>query len=403
MAVTRASLAVSLRVAATATDTIADGIGANLDRVLASAQALVAGYLGPDTTCPEAIQDEAVVRIASRLYDQSGHESRGGNVVVQSGAVMLLAPYKARRVAVGDGTATVGNGGVDGLDTSAVLELLSTALVQGSNIHIVRQDDTFIISASGNISSNDSVARAAATNAQAAANAAQNEVDALETVVANLPARRTDQEIDARAAALLAALSGGRVFIRVTAMNVAMDVPAGAKANDVVLELVSGTLSSRPRTQHQCIGSDRHRVWSAPGSGGAPTLVQRATVAWHGTSGAKQALLAHDAALPSGPWLVAIEETDASNEVARSALFGPGYGLTALASEVDKSVVFPFNARYQSGSIVGPVAWGKIDWRRETSTNANNHRMTVELQFVSGQSPDAGGYTARLYELVAAS
>ena len=97
MAVTlsRAELAVELRIIATATDAIDDGIAAVLDRALAAAVASVEDYA---PAAPAALQDEAVVRLASVLYDRAGHEGRGGNPFVQSGAAYLLSPHRTRSV-----------------------------------------------------------------------------------------------------------------------------------------------------------------------------------------------------------------------------------------------------------------------------------------------------------------
>ena len=89
---TRAQLAVELRIIASETDDIDAGIAAVLDRALAAAVASVEDY------APAALQDEAVVRLASVLYDRAGHEGRGGNPFVQSGAAFLLSPHRTRSV-----------------------------------------------------------------------------------------------------------------------------------------------------------------------------------------------------------------------------------------------------------------------------------------------------------------
>lgn len=94
---TRAQLAVELRLATSETDTIAAGIAAVLDRALAAATALVTEY-APDA--PDALHNEAVVRVAARLYDESGSEARGGNPFVQSGAAHLLSRHRARTATV---------------------------------------------------------------------------------------------------------------------------------------------------------------------------------------------------------------------------------------------------------------------------------------------------------------
>lgn len=93
MAVTREQLAVGLRLIAAETDTIAAGVAANLDRALATAEASVMEYA---PNAPEAIRDSAVVRLAARLYDESGREARGGNPMALSGAAHLLSPWRGR-------------------------------------------------------------------------------------------------------------------------------------------------------------------------------------------------------------------------------------------------------------------------------------------------------------------
>ena len=81
-------------------DTIDAGIAAVLDRGLAAATAAVEDYA---PNAPVALQNEAVVRVASRLYDQSGAEGRGGNPMILSAAAFLLAPYRSSRVAKSSG------------------------------------------------------------------------------------------------------------------------------------------------------------------------------------------------------------------------------------------------------------------------------------------------------------
>jgi len=94
---TRAQLAVALRITTSETETIPAGIAAVLDRSLAAATAAVTEY-APDA--PDAVANEAAIRLASRLYDQAGSEARGGNPMVASGAAALLSRYRARAVTV---------------------------------------------------------------------------------------------------------------------------------------------------------------------------------------------------------------------------------------------------------------------------------------------------------------
>ena len=99
---TRQQLAVALRIVASETDAIDAGIASVLDRALAAATTTVERYA---PAAPVAIQDEAAVRLASVLYDRAGHEGRGGNPFVQSGAAFLLSPHRTRSV-VSAGTPT---------------------------------------------------------------------------------------------------------------------------------------------------------------------------------------------------------------------------------------------------------------------------------------------------------
>lgn len=95
MTLTRAQLAVELRIVADEADAIPAGVAAVLDRLLAAASAAVTEY-APDA--PEALQNEAVVRLAGRLFDVSGGQTRGGNPFVLSGAAHLLSRHRARSV-----------------------------------------------------------------------------------------------------------------------------------------------------------------------------------------------------------------------------------------------------------------------------------------------------------------
>ena len=97
MAVTRtlAQLAADLRMGDGVTDPTGPE-GVVLGRIATSAAALVERY-APDA--PEAIQNEAYVRLAGWLYDSDpSSTSPGGPVAMRaSGAASLLAPWKVRR------------------------------------------------------------------------------------------------------------------------------------------------------------------------------------------------------------------------------------------------------------------------------------------------------------------
>ena len=99
---TRAQLAVELRLVTAETDAIPAGQAAVLDRVLAAATAAVESYA---PAAPVALQDEAAVRLAGRLYDLGGAQTRGGNPFVLSGAAALLSRHRARTVKVHAGRA----------------------------------------------------------------------------------------------------------------------------------------------------------------------------------------------------------------------------------------------------------------------------------------------------------
>ena len=99
MAVTidRASLAVELRIATATTEDLPEGQGVVLDRLLSTATALVTNYA---PNAPDAIHDEALIRVAGWLYDTDPAEARRATSPVQhSGASSLLAPYRVRRLA----------------------------------------------------------------------------------------------------------------------------------------------------------------------------------------------------------------------------------------------------------------------------------------------------------------
>ena len=97
MAVTRtlAQLAGDLRIGDGSTEPTG-AIGSVLARIDATARAMVLAYA---PTAPDAIQDEAFVRVAGWLYDSdpSGAAPGGPSALRASGAAALLAPYRIRR------------------------------------------------------------------------------------------------------------------------------------------------------------------------------------------------------------------------------------------------------------------------------------------------------------------
>lgn len=97
MAVTRtlAQLGADLRIGDGVTDPTGPQ-GVILARIAASAAAMVERF-APDA--PEAIQNEAYVRLAGWLYDSdpSGASPGGPAAMRASGAASILNPYKVRR------------------------------------------------------------------------------------------------------------------------------------------------------------------------------------------------------------------------------------------------------------------------------------------------------------------
>lgn len=92
MAVTRTAteLAAALRLGSTTEET------AQATRLLATATAAVTKH-APDA--PDAIQDEAVIRVAGYLFD-APTAARGagyGDILRNSGALALLLPYRVHR------------------------------------------------------------------------------------------------------------------------------------------------------------------------------------------------------------------------------------------------------------------------------------------------------------------
>ena len=97
MAVTRtlAQLAGDLRIG-DGTEIPDGAVGSVLGRIAATARAMVEAYA---PTAPDAIHDEAFVRLAGWLYDSdpAGAAPGGPSALRSSGAGALLAPYRVRR------------------------------------------------------------------------------------------------------------------------------------------------------------------------------------------------------------------------------------------------------------------------------------------------------------------
>lgn len=122
--VTLAQLAVHLRLSDDPATAPTGAEAVVLGRVLASATAMVERYA---PAAPEALQNEAAVRLCGWLYDSdpSGSNPGGPAAMKSSGAVALLAPYRVRRAGAigGDPVAspapTPGGPGVDAVARAA--------------------------------------------------------------------------------------------------------------------------------------------------------------------------------------------------------------------------------------------------------------------------------------------
>ncbi|MCY4057582.1 MAG: hypothetical protein OXG44_06245 [Gammaproteobacteria bacterium] len=147
---TVAQLAVELRIITSEDATIPAAINTVLTRSLAAATEAVQEYA---PGAPEALQNEATVRLAARLYDATGNELRGGNPFVQSGAAALLSRHRSRSVRVPSGTAAAGGTSTgDGVDEAAVNALIQAALAThtaNANAHHAPPDVSGFLNAGG--------------------------------------------------------------------------------------------------------------------------------------------------------------------------------------------------------------------------------------------------------------
>ena len=159
-------LALALRLVANADVTVAPEIIGLLTGHHATGVALVANYA---PAAPDAVQNEAVIRIASYLFDAPLSFNRTVNVMRTSGAASMLAPFRVLRAT---GTPASGDGVSGGITAGQLIALLADTLAAGANVEITRQGNTFVFSATGDISANDDVARMLAAAAQATADAA---------------------------------------------------------------------------------------------------------------------------------------------------------------------------------------------------------------------------------------
>ena len=101
VSLSRAALAVELRIAVTEADTLQAGIAAILDRSLATATAQVQAY-APDA--PDAVLNSAAVRLAGWLYEaEFAGRLRHAAPMLSTGAAALLSPFVEERLYAPDG------------------------------------------------------------------------------------------------------------------------------------------------------------------------------------------------------------------------------------------------------------------------------------------------------------
>ena len=92
--VTAADLAIELRISVDGDD-LDDAQTAVMTRLVSVATALVDSYAGD---APDAIQEEAIIRVGAFLYDVvPGSSNAPQNAMVSSGAQALLSPWRVQR------------------------------------------------------------------------------------------------------------------------------------------------------------------------------------------------------------------------------------------------------------------------------------------------------------------
>ncbi len=129
--ITRAQLAARIRLGRTQTELD------ETDELLAYASAAVERHLGAAfATCPDAIANEAVYRLAGYIYDRpfASADTRFSNVLRNSGAASALLPYRVHRLGLSGGdTATAqGSAGNPVVDVQVVSGDLVTTFADGS-------------------------------------------------------------------------------------------------------------------------------------------------------------------------------------------------------------------------------------------------------------------------------
>ena len=311
MAVSLADLAVDLRITTNPEDTIEPGQIVILTRLLAVAETLISERA---SSAPDTLKDSAVISLASYMYDRpsAGAAGRYANAFVNSGAASLLSNYVRRRaVAIGPGAEAVSQNGTpstpsEGVDEEAVRALLADWAEEGNATDQSARDAAQAASDQAvSAQTKADAAQAAATTAQTAAAAAQAAagVDpsarnaaqaaseqavsaqtaadnaqataaaaqtAAEAAQATANAKQTVAQVTALIATAFGAAAGARVFVRTSALNIALQTPSAAEAGNIVLTLVGGSLNLYRR-----LDTNAAPFWEHVGavSGGAVTSV----------------------------------------------------------------------------------------------------------------------------------
>ena len=256
--VSLADLAVDLRVITNPEDTIEPGQIVILTRLLAVAETLISERA---SSAPDTLKDSAVIQIASYLYDKptAGAAGRYANAFVNSGAASLLSNYIRRRAkAIGPGGAAVSQNGTpstpsEGVDEDAVRALLADWAEEGNTDSIpvdklaeaAGTDQTARDSAraaSEQAVSAQTSADGALAAAEAAAGTDQTARNAASAAQATANAKQTVAQVTALIATAFGAAPGARVFVRTSALNIALQTPSAAEAGNIVLTLVGGSL-----------------------------------------------------------------------------------------------------------------------------------------------------------------
>ena len=357
MAVTVADLAIELR--------LPDSLDAQqtsvLTRLIGVGEAFVDLLI---SGAPEAIQDEVVIRLGAYLYEQptSGRRDSYSNSWVNSGAGALASRWLTQTIA-GEATLAPSIGGVGsgGIGEAAALALIQLWAREGNSDPIPLDK---LANAAG--AAHDDVARANAL-------AAQQSIDALETLVASYE-HLNGTEIGGLILLALEALHGNRVIITTSATNVAMDDPA-ANAGNILLEFLGTTLKAYRRLDTTAAPFWTQTATFTGGGGGFP--MTRTQVLSASATGVNQTIQASEDWLPnqlyeiklgawtrhlfltteSGSYAVAYNLTDQA-VVTTAPPVDPPYFVTILT--IGGTTAASFSLREITPGITTPVVISKL-------------------------------------------